>query len=123
MNARLLEMLAKEHVHVDAIYYCPHHPEGEKHPYNIACSCRKPAGGMGYEAAYQFGIDLRKSYVVGDKIDDMNLAAVTGAKGIMVQTGYGAKQKAGLKANLILGSTEIAENLLAAARIIEQKTI
>ncbi|MFO0754129.1 MAG: lipopolysaccharide heptosyltransferase II [Thermodesulfovibrionales bacterium] len=64
----------------DAFYYCPHGPEE-------ACSCRKPAPAMLLTARREHRIDLRGSYMVGDKDDDMLLARAVGAKGILVKTG------------------------------------
>jgi heptosyltransferase-2 len=66
--------------HFDGFYYCPHHPEEQ-------CTCRKPEPGMLFAARKEHGIDLRHSYVVGDKESDMILARSAGAKGILVQTG------------------------------------
>ncbi len=64
----------------DNFYYCPHHPDEH-------CICRKPEPGMLLRAREEFGIDLKQSYVVGDKESDMILAKAVGAKGILVQTG------------------------------------
>lgn len=64
----------------DDFFYCPHHPEEH-------CSCRKPEPGMLYSARSKHGIDLRKSYVIGDKEADMILARAVNAKGILVRTG------------------------------------
>jgi lipopolysaccharide heptosyltransferase II len=64
----------------DGFYYCPHHP-AEK------CPCRKPEPGLLLLAGRDFGIDFRKSFVVGDKDLDMRLARAVGAKGILVLTG------------------------------------
>lgn len=64
----------------DGFFYCPHLPEEH-------CSCRKPEPGMLHEARWSYGIDLRKSYVVGDKDGDMLLAKAAGAKGVFVRTG------------------------------------
>ena len=64
----------------DAFYYCPHHPDEH-------CPCRKPEPEMPLRARTEHGIDLRKSYVVGDKDADMMLAKAIGAKAILVQTG------------------------------------
>lgn len=61
-------------------YYCPHHPDQH-------CPCRKPEPEMLFRARHEHGIDLKKSYVVGDKEMDMILARMVGAKGILVQTG------------------------------------
>jgi heptosyltransferase-2 len=64
----------------DDFLYCPHRPEE-------LCFCRKPEPAMLIEAKERLGIDLRKSYVVGDKDDDMLLARAVGARGILVTTG------------------------------------
>jgi heptosyltransferase-2 len=64
----------------DDFYYCPHHPDEH-------CPCRKPEPEMLLRARAQHGINLKKSYVVGDKEADILLAKAVGAKGILVQTG------------------------------------
>jgi heptosyltransferase-2 len=64
----------------DDFYYCPHHPDEH-------CSCRKPELGMVFKARARHRIDLKKSYVIGDKEADMLLAKGIGAKGILVLTG------------------------------------
>lgn len=64
----------------DDFYYCPHHPDER-------CSCRKPEPEMLFRARARYNIDLKKSYIVGDKETDMLLAKAVGAKSILVQTG------------------------------------
>ena len=64
----------------DDFYYCPHHPAEH-------CPCRKPEPGMLLRARAKHGIDLKRSFVVGDKEADMILAKAVGAKGIFVKTG------------------------------------
>mgnify|MGYP000017646544 CR=1 FL=1 len=64
----------------DDFYYCPHHPDEH-------CACRKPEPGMILRARSSHRINLRESFVVGDKESDMLLAKAVGAKGILVQTG------------------------------------
>jgi heptosyltransferase II len=64
----------------DAFYYCPHHPDEH-------CPCRKPEPGMLLRARTEQGVDLKKSYIVGDKEADILLSKTVGAKGILVQTG------------------------------------
>lgn len=61
-------------------YYCPHHP-------SELCHCRKPLPAMLFEAQADFGINLKASFVVGDKDADMLLAKMVGAKAIFVLTG------------------------------------
>ncbi len=64
----------------DDFYYCPHHPDER-------CSCRKPEPKMLLKARAEHRIDLKKSYVIGDKEADMLLSRAVGAKGILVHTG------------------------------------
>jgi heptosyltransferase-2 len=66
----------------DDFYYCPHHPDEH-------CPCRKPEPEMVLKARAEHGIDLKQSYVIGDKEIDMLLAKSAGAKGILVLTGQG----------------------------------
>ncbi|MCI4397617.1 MAG: HAD family hydrolase [Acidobacteria bacterium] len=86
---RLEEMLAALGARLDALYYCPHHPTAGEPPFRADCDCRKPKPGMLLRGAREFGLDLGRSYVVGDKISDVAFAKAGGAKGILVTTGYG----------------------------------
>ena len=92
VNQRVVELLGAEGAHVDGVYYCPHHPEGSISAYRAACECRKPAPGLLYQAAAQLDVDLANSYVIGDKLSDVELAHAVGARGILVLTGYGREQ-------------------------------
>jgi histidinol phosphatase-like enzyme len=64
----------------DGFYYCPHHPDEH-------CSCRKPEPGLLMDARVDYNIDLKRSFVVGDKDLDMLLSRAAGATGILVRTG------------------------------------
>ena len=90
MTARL----AAGGAHVDAYYYCPHHPDSALERYRIDCDCRKPAPGMLRTAASDLGLDLRRSFTVGDKWTDVAAGAAVGAQGILVRTGYGKDTEA-----------------------------
>jgi len=81
--------LTKNGAKLDAIYYCPHHPSVGKPPYKNDCNCRKPKPGMILQAEKELGIDLTKSYMVGDKISDVEFGQKMGLKSVMVLTGYG----------------------------------
>ena len=74
---------------VDAWFYCPHHPEAAVTALRQVCECRKPRPGMIRRAAEQFSLDLARSFVIGDRLTDVGLAASVGAQGILVRTGYG----------------------------------
>ena len=85
INSKLIEMLKKLKVKVDAMYYCPHGP-------NDNCECRKPKAGMALKAAKDLNIDLKKSYMIGDSVRDYLFGYNFGGKGILVLTGHGKKQ-------------------------------
>ncbi len=89
VHKRLENLLAAEGAHLDAIYYCPHHPSVGPPPYRQNCQCRKPEPGMLLMAAKKFNLDLNQCFMIGDKITDSLTGQRVGAKGIMVLTGYG----------------------------------
>jgi D-glycero-D-manno-heptose 1,7-bisphosphate phosphatase len=76
------EQLRAFDAHVDAFYYCPHHPQGTVAEFAIACDCRKPKPGMLERAARDFAVDRRRSFLIGDKDDDVAAAAAFGVRGI-----------------------------------------
>jgi len=82
------KMLGLEGARLDGIYYCPHHPKAGDSPYAAACDCRKPGTGMLEQAARDMGIDVKASFVVGDKWSDVELGQRAGAHSILVTTGY-----------------------------------
>lgn len=89
IHRRLSALLDKEGARIDRFYYCPHHPEAVVEQYRMECQCRKPFPGMVLQAANELGIDATRSYVIGDKSCDIELAHNVGARAIMVLTGYG----------------------------------
>jgi D-glycero-D-manno-heptose 1,7-bisphosphate phosphatase len=82
VNDLMVAELAEAGAHVDGVYYCPH-GSGD------ACECRKPKPGMINQAAREHGLDIGRSFVVGDRYGDMDLAFRVGASAVFVQTGYG----------------------------------
>jgi D-glycero-D-manno-heptose 1,7-bisphosphate phosphatase len=89
IHFRMIEQLSRQGARIDAVYYCPHHPEVGDARYRIACDCRKPRIGMLDRAARDHRIDLARSFVVGDKASDIKLAGNAGARSALVLTGYG----------------------------------
>lgn len=73
---------------LDALYYCPHHPEGLG-KYRQRCSCRKPGTGMVERAIQEFQIDLSVSYMVGDRAADILCGQNAGLKTVLLESGYG----------------------------------
>jgi heptosyltransferase-2 len=79
IHARLQGLLEQEDAALDAIYFCPHHPDA-------GCRCRKPNVGMVERAVSELQLDLRRSYVIGDHARDIQLAHRVGAKAILITT-------------------------------------
>jgi D-glycero-D-manno-heptose 1,7-bisphosphate phosphatase len=135
VHARMRALLRAKGADVDAVYYCPHHPdplaaadngslpEGRVEASPVAalcidCDCRKPKPGLALRAARELGLDLARSWMVGDKKADLGLAEAAGLRGgILVLTGYGAGTLQGLTER---GRTPrwVAKDLGAAADII-----
>ncbi|WP_017305394.1 D-glycero-alpha-D-manno-heptose-1,7-bisphosphate 7-phosphatase [Spirulina subsalsa] len=93
LHQRLIDLLAQEAgAQLDALYYCPYlsPPAGGKTPdFTRWSTWRKPNTGMLVAAAWEHDLDIKHSFMVGDKATDVDLARNCGAKGILVQTGYG----------------------------------
>lgn len=87
IHARLDELLADAGAHVDAYSWCPHHPDVGQPPYRRACDCRKPAPGMLLDAAREHGLDLARSWTVGDSLRDVAAGRAAGTRAILVGTG------------------------------------
>lgn len=87
--------LGEAHALLDALYYCPHHPDkgfpDENPAYKIDCECRKPKPGMLLNAVRDFNIDLSASYFIGDHERDIEAGKRAGVKTIGVRTGQGLK--------------------------------
>jgi len=88
-----LGMMRANDIPIAGYYSCPHHPEGVLPEYRCECECRKPAPGLLLQAARELDIDVQRSYVVGDKASDVQLAHNAGATGILVLTGEGRKHQ------------------------------
>ncbi|MBI3910097.1 MAG: HAD family hydrolase [Armatimonadetes bacterium] len=84
IHARLQERLSASGARVDAIYYCPHHPEAAREDYRRDCPCRKPAPGMLLAAAADLNLDLSASWLVGDQERDIEAAQRAGVRGILL---------------------------------------
>ncbi len=88
IHKKLETELGKQGAYIDALYYCPHHPdkgfEGEVVELKIDCDCRKPKPGMIYRAAENFNIDLEKSWMIGDGKNDVACGKNAGCKTVLI---------------------------------------
>lgn len=88
INKRIGEMLAEKKAAVDRWYYCPHHPEAVNPVYRKFCRCRKPECGMIEQAAQDMCIDLKRSFMAGDTLRDIEAGVRAGCRSILVTTGH-----------------------------------
>jgi len=112
VNRRIEQLLAREGAGLDGIFVCPHAPEED-------CPCRKPRPGLVEEAARQLPVDLARSWMVGDKAADVELARNAGLRGALVLTGYGAeaaKEAGGLAEFVASDLGEAVRRILGADR-------
>jgi len=105
--------LAAGGAHVDAYYYCPHHPDGKLPEYAVACDCRKPRSGLIDRAARDLTLDPSRSFVVGDSWGDVGLARAVGARAVLIRTGTGGMAAQHPRSGLTADA--VADNLAAAA--------
>jgi D-glycero-D-manno-heptose 1,7-bisphosphate phosphatase len=107
----MTQKLAAQGARLESVYYCPHTPAD-------GCDCRKPKLGMLERAAREHVLDLRRSFVVGDRYVDIDLARRAGARGILVRTGYGEGEVAWHAAQWPWQPDFVAEDLTGAAEWI-----
>jgi D-glycero-D-manno-heptose 1,7-bisphosphate phosphatase len=100
--------LAAAGAHIDAYYYCPHHPQGKVEAYRRACRCRKPAHGMIEQAASDLALDVTRSWMIGDSWIDVEAGVAAGARSILLESGpaaqVGEAPAAGTRADAILNN-------------------
>jgi len=113
VHDHLAELLAAGRAHIDAYYYCPHHPDGKIAEYARKCDCRKPGPGLVERAERELGIDPGRSFAVGDRWLDIGLARAVGARGILVRTGYGVTEEGRPPEGL--AADAVVDNLIGAA--------
>lgn len=89
INDGIVARVRAEGGRIDALYCCPHRPDE-------GCACRKPKPGMLLQAAADLGIDLSRSFLVGDAVTDVEAALAAGSRPFMVRTGRGEAQLAQL---------------------------
>jgi D-glycero-D-manno-heptose 1,7-bisphosphate phosphatase len=85
--ARLQELVAPAGVRFDGVYFCPHHREGSVERYAVDCVCRKPRPGLLWRAAAELGLDLRRSWFVGDILNDVEAGVRAGCRTVLLDVG------------------------------------
>ena len=118
----LKEMLDREGARLDGIYYCPHHPTAGDSSYTMSCDCRKPGTGLIDRAARDLAIDIKSSFMVGDKWSDIELAHRAGTRAILVRTGFAPDDPGNLRPAHIADPDLVAHTIAEAADWIIDQT-
>jgi len=124
VHEALARMLADQGARLDGIYACVHHPDVGEPPWRADCDCRKPRPGLLLRAAQDHGVDLSRSYMIGDTVLDIEAARRAGATGVLVLTGYGKGDLDFRMSQRRLTPAHIAGDLLdAVAWILERERL
>ncbi|MFI3155431.1 MAG: D-glycero-beta-D-manno-heptose 1,7-bisphosphate 7-phosphatase [Methylococcaceae bacterium] len=114
LHTRINEELKQNSVTIDGFYHCPHHSEFGA---IRECECRKPMPGLIYKAIQDFDIDLSLSWLVGDKVSDIQAGLAAGVKSILVLTGYGENDRALLRSDGIYVTDIVAASNYIISRV------
>lgn len=98
---------------IDAFYYCRHHPDAPDAALRGPCDCRKPQPGLLRRAAAELGLDLTRSFIVGDRWQDVAAGQPVSVRGVLVRTGVGREQEQ--RADARVAGTLVVDDLAAAA--------
>lgn len=121
IHQKLIASFLNHNAYFDGIYYCPHYLESAIPKYRLDCLCRKPYPGMGLQAAADLNIDTTQSYMVGDKLEDLQFGLNIKARSVLVLTGYGQKTLEEVKKGGV-EPAHVAANLLDAVTWILDQT-
>jgi len=117
IHREINEKLRPQGVEIDRFYFCPHWPEGKIEKYRKECFCRKPQPGMLELADLEMGVDFPRSFLIGDRVSDLELGKAKALQPVLVRTGQGreAEQKLGENRE---DSIVVGENIFEVAEFI-----
>ena len=108
IHDRMRVLLAANGARLDGLYYCPYHPEGVVEAYRKESDWRKPGSGMLLQAARDLGIDLGRSWMIGDSPRDIQAGRGAGCRTVLLRQGEGED----------CGADMVAADLPEASRIV-----
>lgn len=115
----LRELLVKQGVVLDAIYFCPHHPQGIVNELAFECDCRKPSPGMLLQAEKDFELDLDASVLIGDKLSDIQAGKRAGVRyTVIVKSGHHVEHSLCQEADFVAADLIDAARLLTSPKFI-----
>jgi D,D-heptose 1,7-bisphosphate phosphatase len=121
VRAKMKTALEKRGAHVDAEYYCFHHPKAELREFSAVCDCRKPKPGLLLKAASDFGLDTSGCYMVGDGLTDIKAGKAVGCRSILI--GQEKCDLCRLMEDMTVKPNFIVRSVLDASKIIEREVL
>ncbi len=118
-NRAMKRKLEEKNAYIDAIYYCPHYSEATIEKYKIDCECRKPKPGMLKRAERDLKLDLKCSFLIGDKMSDIEAGYRAGCKTLLVLTGQGNGESKKIS-EMDIKPNYISKDLFTAIQIISE---
>ncbi len=118
-NREMKKKLKEKNAYIDAIYYCPHYSKAIIEKYKIDCECRKPKPGMLKQAEKDLNLNLKLSFLIGDKMSDIEAGYRAGCKTVLVLTGQGNDELKKIS-EMDIKATYISKDLFAAILIIKR---
>jgi D-glycero-D-manno-heptose 1,7-bisphosphate phosphatase len=115
LHCHLQSELSRVGTSIDAFYFCPHHPQKGVGELRVDCDCRKGRPGLLLQAAADLSIDLKRSFMVGDKVADIEAGCAAGCLSILVRTGYGDGE---VDKALLVGAGAVVDDLPKAVDFI-----
>jgi D-glycero-D-manno-heptose 1,7-bisphosphate phosphatase len=115
-HRRMADRLERAGAMVDDWFYCPHHPASVMAGLATPCVCRKPGIAMPLEAAARHGLDLQRSWVIGDHWRDVQMGHAAGMRAVLLRTGHGLDQEATRASDQRVEA--ICDNLMAATAFV-----
>ncbi|MDP2172500.1 MAG: HAD family hydrolase [Candidatus Cloacimonadaceae bacterium] len=119
VHDKLQQLLGEHDLALDKIYFSPYFETGSVKPYNVRHEDRKPGLGMFLRAKDEFGFETRASWMIGDRYSDIAFGKKAGLTTILLMSGNGIKEMTNNMQDWEYKPDFIAENLIAAARLIE----
>jgi D-glycero-D-manno-heptose 1,7-bisphosphate phosphatase len=123
VHERMSESMAQAGCPPDDIRFCPHLPDGDDLAYREDCRCRKPKPGMLEDAARALKIDMKRSYMIGDKYSDLQCGRAAGTAAVLVRTGEGTETERNLPGHPYLRPDMVCDDLGAAAELIVSRVL
>ena len=84
LNQWMIETFRTKGITIDAVYYCPHHPQAKIEQYRRNCNCRKPKTKLFEDAVRDLNIDLAKSFAIGDRLRDCSICQRSNCRGFVI---------------------------------------